>query len=71
MIPLPIVDSASVPGADLAVEGVWRFARDAAFVAAAGSEVAFGETDLFVKGRQVGDLVPVRILAELGLRVTF
>jgi hypothetical protein len=60
-----------VPGGDLAAEGTWRFARDAAFVGALGSEVALGETDVFVKRRQVGSLVPVRILGELGFRVTF
>jgi hypothetical protein len=60
-----------LPGMDFALEGTWRFGRDAAFIAAVGPEVAFGETAVFVKDRQVAVLVPVRATAELGLRVSF
>ena len=58
-------------GLDAAVEGTFRFADHAAVVGAVGTEVVFGRTDLFVHERQVASLPPARILAELGLRVSF
>jgi hypothetical protein len=60
-----------LPGLSLALEGTWRFARTAAFVGAFGSELALGETNVYVKGRQVATVVPLRGIGELGLRVTF
>jgi len=60
-----------LPGFDVAIEGGYRFADRAAFVGAAGTEVALGTTDVVVREHQVASLPPVRVLAELGLRVSF
>ena len=58
-------------GIDGALEGTFRFAEHAAVVSAVGTEVVFGRTDLFVHERQVTSLPPVKLMAELGLRVSF
>jgi len=58
-------------GLDAAVEGTFRFAEHAGVVAAVGSEIVFGRTDIFVHERQVTSLPPVKLMAELGLRVSF
>jgi len=60
-----------LPGFDAALEGGYRFADRAAFVAAAGTEVALGTTDVIVREHKVASLEPIRVLAELGLRVSF
>jgi hypothetical protein len=60
-----------LPGAAAAVEGTWRFAEQSSIIAAVGSEVAFGRTTVVVHDRQVAEIVPIRPLAELGLRVDF
>jgi hypothetical protein len=60
-----------LPGAVAAVEGAWQLADQAALVAAFGPEIAFGGTDVVVRGRQVAELVPVRLFGEAGLRVSF
>jgi hypothetical protein len=60
-----------LPGGAAAVEGSWRFADQAAITAAGGVEVAFGRTDVFSLGQEVAEIVPVRGLLELGLRVSF
>lgn len=61
----------ALPGFDLAVEGTYRFADRAAVVAAAGSEVALGTTEVFMRQQHVASLTPVRGLAEAGIRVVF
>jgi hypothetical protein len=60
-----------VPGIDAAVEGAYRFSDHAAVVGALGAEVAFGRTDVVVAQQPVASLPPGRVLAELGLRVSF
>ena len=60
-----------LPGFDAALEGGYRFADRAAFVAAAGTEIALGTTDVVVREHKVASLEPIRVLAELGLRVSF
>jgi hypothetical protein len=60
-----------LPGFDVALEAGYRFADRAAFVAAAGAEVALGTTDVVVRDHQVASLTPARVLFELGLRVSF
>jgi hypothetical protein len=58
-------------GVDGALEGTFRFAEHAALVSAVGTEVVFGRTDIYVGERQVTSLPPVKLMAELGLRVSF
>jgi hypothetical protein len=60
-----------LPAFDLAMEGTWRFAREAAFIAAVGAEAVAGETDVYVRFHQVATVVPFRAIGELGLRVDF
>ncbi len=60
-----------LPGFDVALEGGYRFADRAAVVAAAGTELALGTTDILVRDRRVASLPPTRLLVELGLRVSF
>lgn len=58
-------------GIDAALEGAFRFAEHAAVVGALGTEVLFGRTDVYVHERRVTSLPPVKLMAELGLRVSF
>jgi hypothetical protein len=60
-----------LPGADLALEASWMFARPLALVAAVGGEVAFGATEVFLFSNQVTTISPVRGLGEAGIRVHF
>jgi hypothetical protein len=60
-----------LPGADLAVEGGWLFARPLSVFATVAGEAAFGATPIFVHGSQVATLSPVRGVGEAGLRVHF
>ncbi len=60
-----------VPGAAGAFETSWRFAEQASGLLAFGTEVAFGSTEIVVRGRRVAELVPVRPFLEAGLRVSF
>ncbi len=58
-------------GLDAAIEGTFRFSEHASLISAVGTEVAFGRTDVFVHARPAVSLLPAKLLAELGLRVTF
>jgi hypothetical protein len=60
-----------LPGADAVFEASWHFSSSAAFVAGVGSELAFGHTDILVKGREVTEIPPLRALAELGIQAKF
>ena len=58
-------------GFDAAIEGTFRFSDHASLITAVGTEVAFGRTDVFVHEQKAASLLPVKMLAELGLRVSF
>jgi len=58
-------------GVAAALEGAFRFAEHAAVVGALGTEVVFGRTDIYVHERRVTTLPPLKLMAELGLRVSF
>ena len=60
-----------LPGVDAVFEASWHFSSSAAFVAGVGSELAFGHTDILVKGREVTEIPPLRGLAELGIQAKF
>jgi hypothetical protein len=60
-----------LPGVVAVFEISWHFSSSAAFVAGLGSELAFGHTDILVKGREVTEIPPLRGLAELGIQAKF
>jgi len=60
-----------MPGLDAAVEGAYRLTDNASLIAAGGTEIAFGETDVYLHGSQVASVAPVRLFLETGLRVAF
>ena len=54
-----------------AVDIAWYFTEAAGLLIGAGTEVAFGQTDLYLRGEKAATLVPVRAFGELGFRVRF
>ncbi|MDB5212601.1 MAG: hypothetical protein JWO86_528 [Myxococcaceae bacterium] len=60
-----------LPGADLAVEASWMFAKPLALFAAVGGEVAFGAPDVLLFSNRVTTIPPFRGLGEAGIRVHF
>lgn len=60
-----------MPGVDAALEGAYRLADYASLIAAGGTEIAFGETDVYLHGSPVASISPVRLFLETGLRVAF
>lgn len=60
-----------LPGIDLLLEGALRLADHAALVVAFGPEIAFGTTNIVVRGGEVGVVPPLRLCAEGGVRVSF
>lgn len=60
-----------MPGVDAALEGAYRLADHASLIAAGGTEIAFGNTDVYLHGSQVATVAPVRLFLETGLRVAF
>ena len=69
--PKTVREGTWVPGADLMAEGSWLFAEGAAAVFAAGAEGFFGTSDIFLRDKRVTSLVPLHLVAELGLRTRF
>jgi hypothetical protein len=60
-----------VPGADLVAELGLAVTAQARFVAAAGTEYAFGATDVYVGQDRVATIERLRAVGELGLRLEF
>jgi hypothetical protein len=60
-----------LPGVVAVFETSWHFSSSAAFVAGVGAELAFGHTDILIKGREVTEIPPLRGLAELGIQAKF
>jgi len=60
-----------LPGIDILLEGALRLADHAALVLAFGPEIAFGTTNIVVRGGEVGVVPPLRLCAEGGVRVSF
>jgi hypothetical protein len=67
----PDRQSRVLPGADACFEAALHFSASAGIVAGAGIELAFGHTDVLVKGKEVTDIPPLRALAELGVQAKF
>ena len=60
-----------LPGVGAALEGTFRFSDHVSLIGAVGTEIVFGQTDLYVQERRVTSLPPTKLLAELGFRVFF
>jgi hypothetical protein len=60
-----------LPGASFFVEGQLAISPTVALLLAAGPEVAFGRTDVFVHQEKVADLAPFRLVVEGGLVARF
>jgi hypothetical protein len=67
----PQHSSRFLPGLSLTADFAWYFVDAASLVVGAGAEAAFGQTDLFLRGRDVATLVPVRVMGQVGFRVRF
>ena len=67
----PVRRSRVLPGADAFFEATWHFSASAGIVAGAGVELAFGHTDVLVKGNEVTEIPPLRALVELGIQAKF
>jgi hypothetical protein len=68
---VPDRKSRVLPGVDAFFEASFHFSASAGIVAGAGAELAFGHTDVLVKGKEVADIPPLRALAELGIQAKF
>jgi hypothetical protein len=60
-----------LPGASVLVEGQLAISPTVAVLLAAGPEVAFGRTDVFVHQEKVADVAPFRLVVEGGLVARF
>jgi hypothetical protein len=58
-------------GADVVVEGGWRFTRDAGAFLGAGVEGTIGKTEIYTHHQRVAVVPPFRATAELGFRTRF
>jgi hypothetical protein len=69
--PEPVRAGHLLPGARFFVEGHLAISPTLALLLAAGPEVAFGRTDVFVHQEKVADLAPFRLVVEGGLVARF
>ncbi|HEY7376432.1 MAG TPA: hypothetical protein VIF57_30010, partial [Polyangia bacterium] len=69
--PEPVRAGHLLPGASFLVEGQLAIGPAVALVLAAGPEVAFGRTDVFVHQQKVDDLAPLRVVVSGGLLARF
>lgn len=69
--PQAITQSRLLPGVRGDVRVSWFVTESAAFELALGAELAMGKTSIFLEGREVTSVVPVRLGIEPGLRVRF
>ncbi len=67
----PREQSHVLPAANVALDFGWYINDTAGLHIGAGTEIALGQTDLYLRGAKVAALVPVRAFSELGLRVRF
>jgi hypothetical protein len=69
--PAPVRQGRPLPGASLLAEAQWSLSPSVGLLLAAGPEVAFGRTSVFVGPAQVAELSPYRFLVQLGLLARF
>jgi hypothetical protein len=67
----PVRQGRLLPGALALVEAQWAVSPTLALVLAAGPEMVFGTTDVFVHQQKVAELVPFRLLVQGGLVARF
>ncbi len=60
-----------LPGSDLILEGVWFFSEGVGLALGAGGEVAFGKTDIVVRGQTAASVPAPRFIGEGGIRARF
>ena len=60
-----------IPAADLTLEGAFYFIESTAVVIAGGAEMTFGQTDVTLAGKNVDTIPPLRLVAEVAVRVRF
>lgn len=58
-------------GAEALAEAAWVLTPNAAILAAAGAETAFGTTTVYAGGARVATIPPLRFVGEIGARVAF
>jgi hypothetical protein len=69
--PEPVTAMRWLPGADAGAEVSWLFSANAGFLGAFGAEFAFGRTDVTLHQEKVTSIPPVRLVIQMGIRVTF
>jgi hypothetical protein len=69
--PAPDRHSRVLPAADARLEASCLFTPGGAIVFATGPEIAMGTTDVYLNGRAVTKLPPLRLVVDVGIRVRF
>ncbi len=60
-----------LPATNVALDFAWYFNESTGLLIGAGTEIAYGQTDLYLRMQKAATLVPVRGFGELGFRVRF
>ncbi len=60
-----------LPATNIALDFAWYFNEATGLLIGAGTEIAYGQTDLYLRMQKAATLVPVRGFGELGFRVRF
>ena len=69
--PAPVRSARLLPGAMVLAEAQWAVSPTLALVLAAGTEIAFGQTDVYVHQEKVAELAPFRLIVQGGLVARF
>jgi hypothetical protein len=69
--PGPVRHGRFLPAAAALLEAEWRISPATALHVGAGIEMAFGATHVVVRGVEVAELTPFRLVAEAGVRAHF
>jgi hypothetical protein len=69
--PEPIRKNRWLLGTSATLEGSLRLSEGAHALLSGGAEFAFGQTDVFLAGKSVATIPPVRLVADIGIRVRF
>jgi hypothetical protein len=69
--PEPVRRGRLVPGASVVAELYWSLSPAVSLLLAAGPEVAFGTTHVFVHQSEVAELGPLRLVIQAGVLASF
>ena len=69
--PSPVRQALWLMGADSLLEASFAFASSSGVFLAGGSEYAFGSSNVYLEGKQVAVVAPIRLVAEIGARARF